>query len=379
MAARRWPAPDADIPAAIGPSRPRGGTGLRRDGLAYWSPDNRTTRARRGVVVVMAPENSETPLSAFKVLDHSSPEETHEIAVGLMNRHRMRLAAATTTFRANIHAAPVSGGLSMIYFSYGAPVEIDSAPLPDFAALHIPLQGRLDDHGREGRRVAGPGAAAFFSEHEAVHLRWSGDLQLLVLRIHRAALTRKLAALTGRRPSGPVVFAPEVGGPRHRALLSTVMTLQETVDEFAGRPAAVLAAELEEFVLSMLLLDHDHSHSDGIRGHIPSLPGRSMRAAVDFVADHFAEPITAATLARAAHVSERTLYEGFRARVRARAADLRAPVPPRAGAGGAHRLRAGRRRHGRRGRGEPRLRPPGPLRRQLPRALRRVPSETLRR
>lgn len=261
----------------------------------------------------MAPENSETPLSAFKVLDHSSPEETHEIAVGLMNRHRMRLAAATTTFRANIHAAPVSGGLSMIYFSYGAPVEIDSAPLPDFAALHIPLQGRLEyAHGREGRRVAGPGAAAFFSEHEAVHLRWSGDLQLLVLRIHRAALARKLAALTGRRPSGPVVFAPEVGGPRHRALLSTVMTLQETVDRFGpdGLPP-VLAAEYEELVLSMLLLDHDHSHSDGIRGHIPSLPGRSMRAAVDFVADHFAEPITAATLARAAHVSERTLYEGF--------------------------------------------------------------------
>jgi len=61
----------------------------------------------------------------------------------------------------------------------------------------------------------------------------------------------------------------------------------------------------------MLLLDHEHTYSDGVRGHIPALPGRSMRAAVDYIGEHYQEPISASTLARAAHVSERSLYEGF--------------------------------------------------------------------
>ena len=253
------------------------------------------------------------PLDAFKVLDHGAPEETHELAVGLMNRHRMRLSAAADGFRANIHATEVSGGLGMLYFAYGAAVEIDSAPLPDFAALHIPLRGRLEFARGDERFVAEPGMGAFFSEHDAVHLRWSADLELLVLRIHRSTLERKLTALTGRRPTAPVVFAPTIGAhPNDRPLMSSIMTLQSMVDRFGrdGLPP-IVATEYEEMLLSMLLLDHEHTYSDGVRGHIPALPGRSMRAAVDFIGDHYQEPISATELARAAHVSERTLYDGF--------------------------------------------------------------------
>ena len=59
------------------------------------------------------------------------------------------------------------------------------------------------------------------------------------------------------------------------------------------------------------VLDHAPPYPDGVGGHIPALPGRSMRAAVDFIGDHYQEPISATELARAAHVSERTLYDGF--------------------------------------------------------------------
>lgn len=260
----------------------------------------------------MVESASAGPLGAFKVLDHGAPEETHELAVGLMNRHRMRLGPDAREFQADIRATP-TGGVSMLYFSYGVATEINSAPLPDFTTVQLPLRGRMDYAHGDGHGVALPGGGAFFSEGEPVRTRWSADLELLVLRVERAALARKLAALTGRRVSGPVVFSPAVGhGAAGQALTSTIITLGEIYDRFGmeGLPP-VIATEYEELVLSMLLLDHEHSFSDGVRTHLPALPGKAMRAAVRHIEEHYMDPLTATALAEAAYVSERTLYEGF--------------------------------------------------------------------
>jgi len=252
------------------------------------------------------------PLGAFKVLDHGAPEEAHELAVGLMNRHRMRLASDADGFQADIRATPVAG-ISMLYFSYGVPTEINSAPLPDFATAMLPLRGRLEHAHGDDHRVALPGGGAFYSEEEPVRARWSSDLELLVLRVERTALARKLASLTGRRITAPVVFSPAIGnGPAGAALTSTIRTLAEIFDRFGaeGLPP-VIATEYEELVLSMLLLDHEHTFSDSVRAHRPALPGKAMRAAVRHVEEHYTEPLTATALAAAAFVSERTLYDGF--------------------------------------------------------------------
>jgi len=251
------------------------------------------------------------PLDAFRVLDHGAPEETHELAVGLLNRHRMRLGSNADGFQADIRATP-SAGVSMLYFSYGVATEINSAPC-DFVTAQLPLRGRLEHAHGDDRWTALPGGGTFYSEGEPVRTRWSADLELLVLRVERAALARKLAALTGRRVTAPVVFSPVVGdGAAGRALTSTILTLAEIYDRFGadGLPP-VIATEYEELVLSMLLLDQAHSFSDSIRSHIPSLPGRAMRAAVRHVEENYTQPLTATALAEAAHVSERTLFDGF--------------------------------------------------------------------
>lgn len=251
------------------------------------------------------------PLDAFRVLDHGAPEETHELAVGLMNRHRMRLGANPDGFKADIRATPTAG-ISMLYFSYGVTTEINSAPC-DFVTAQLPLRGRLEHAHGDQRWTALPGGGTFYSEGEPTRTRWSSDLELLVLRVERAAIARKLASLTGRRVTAPVVFSPVVGdGAAGRALTSTIRTLADIYDRFGadGLPP-VIATEYEELVLSMLLLDHSHSFSDKIGSHIPSMPGKAMRAAVRHIEEHYMQPLTAPTLAEAAHVSERTLYDGF--------------------------------------------------------------------
>jgi AraC-like DNA-binding protein len=252
-------------------------------------------------------------LGSFTVLDRGAPEEAHELAVGLMNRHRMSLApSAAAGFHADIRATPLSS-VSLLYFSYGASTRISSAP-PEFATAMLPLRGRLEHAHGDARHVAIPGGGAFYSEGDPVDARWSADLELLVLRVEPAAIERKLTALSGRPARTPIRFDPVIeDGPAGAALISTVRTLAELHDRFGpGGLPEVIAAEYEELILSMLLLGHAHSFADALRRHAPAPPGRAMRAAVRYIEEHYAQPLTAGDIAEAAHVSERTLFEGFR-------------------------------------------------------------------
>jgi len=253
---------------------------------------------------------SPAPLGAFRVLERGAPEEAHELAMGLMNRHRMRLRDDARRFGADIRATPARG-VSLLYFGYGTATEIHADPLPDFATAMLPLRGRLE-HAHGGfRGVATAGEGAFYSEGEPVHARWSADLGLLVLRVERAALARKLAALSGTPAERAVAFAPVIRSGS--AIVPAIRTFAEIFDRFGPEgPPPIVAEEYEELLLSMLLLDLEHDRSDRVHGEVATPSHASMRAATRYIEEHYAEPISAAALAEAAHVSERTLYEGFR-------------------------------------------------------------------
>lgn len=259
-------------------------------------------------------QSAAAPLDSFRVFTSTEPSDVHDFASGLMTRHRMRFVGDSAGFEADIRAAPI-GDLSVLYFSYSSAVEIASAPLEGFTTIHMPLQGRLDfAHGDDVRRVALPGSAAVFSETDPTRMRWSSDLQLLVLRVENAAIARKMQALTGRVTTEPVVFAPVLGESGSGAgLVVTIRSLQESLDHFGpGGLPPVLAGELEELVLSMLLLDHQHNRSDAIAGHLPFAQSRSMRRAILRIEEGYDQPLSVTDLAAAARVSERALFETFR-------------------------------------------------------------------
>lgn len=257
---------------------------------------------------------SDDPLGSFTVLRSSDPADAHRLATGLMNGHRMRLGDDAAGFEADIRSAPL-GELSVSYFCYSAAVEISSAPLENFTTIHIPLRGRLEfAHGDDVRRIAVPGTGAVFSESEPVRMRWSADLRLLVLRVEHAAIDRKIKALTGRRITAPLVFAPLLGGGGSgTALAATIKSMQESLDHFGpGGLPVMIAGELEQLVLSMLLLDHPHSLSEELTGHIAYGQSRSMRRAIVCVEEGYASTLTVADLAAASRMSERSLFECFR-------------------------------------------------------------------
>ncbi|MGO2110829.1 MAG: AraC family transcriptional regulator [Pseudoclavibacter sp.] len=258
------------------------------------------------------------PLARFRSVRSNDPVATHAAASTLMNRHRMRVDGSEAAFDADIRHTNV-GGVGLLSFAYGAAVEIAPAPLESFLAIHLPLAGRLDvatESAHDSVATVRPGAGVIISPHDRVRMRWSPDLRLLVVRLDAARILAKLRAMSGLRAPRRLSFAPIVDrGGGDRALSAAIGTVIATADSFAGDGVPEpLAAELEELLVSLLLLEHDHSQADAVATSPEASASAAavVRAATDAVRENGAANATVETLAAAAHVSERTLYEAFR-------------------------------------------------------------------
>lgn len=249
-------------------------------------------------------------LDTHRVLLDGTAEEAHEFAARLLNRHRMRLGPDSSRFRADIRAMP-GADVSMLAFSYRASVEITAAPLDGFCTVHIPLRGRLGFERGDERHLVSTGDGAVFSDTAPVRMRWSDDLELLVVRLESEALARKWERLGGGRSARPMRFRPTLGAGVHGALIvDLARSLADAMDARAPQHA-VMAEELRELLLSTMLLHHAHDRMDELRSS-PEPTGASwIDRAVDWIREHHGETVTAAAIAEQAHVSERAVYAAF--------------------------------------------------------------------
>lgn len=146
---------------------------------------------------------------------------------------------------------------------------------------------------------------------------WSGaGSELSWLRIVPWALERHLEELLGRPVVGPVALAPMVdlrqGTGQAWFPLFTLL-----VDQI-GAPGSMLshplvAGPLFEAVLTGMLLSIAHPYRELLSRPARMPAPRSVKRAIDAIEAHPERPYTAATLARQAGVSVRSLQAGFRA------------------------------------------------------------------
>ena len=218
------------------------------------------------------------------------PAVAHGLAEQLMAEHRMAVTERATHFAAEVHHARL-GSLRLLRFSYGAGVGIASAPLGDFATIHLPMAGTLRaEHGGE-RITARPGRGVVFSPDGDVAMDWSAGLRLLVVRIERAALHARLRALLGREPAGPLRALAAALDPR--GILGAVTTAQTALAAAGpGGLPPLVTEELERSIVAALLLGQPHTYTSALADP-PSLPApRVVAAALERAAATPAEPPT---------------------------------------------------------------------------------------
>jgi len=216
---------------------------------------------------------------------------------------------------------PVSGArirgahlerIGLLHFEYGVGTEIDSPRLDGYSTVHVPLSGTLGFAVPDGANRVVPGMGSVFSAPLPVRMRWSTDLRLLVARIDEEALTARLDALIPERRRGAILFDSVLRTPVVAWVVRMIADALGEANGTALRPA--VARELEETLLTCLLLSQPSNYSEALRAPV-SLPSpRTIRTAIEYMEGHLAEGVTVAEVASVAGVGERALHDAFRRR-----------------------------------------------------------------
>jgi AraC-like DNA-binding protein len=188
-------------------------------------------------------------------------------------------------------------------------------PDPHYVII-LPISGRIEAGAGRSSAVYDPRRAVVISRPtvsgSSVYL--APSTTALVLKVSQLAVTRRLAALLGEPAQGVLEFAPGMDltqGPgrsfaQHLLLIAADFKRSEAM---SWTPVAV--GEIDDFVISKLLLTHAHSHTETMRRTSRLIAPRDVKRAVDYMQAQLRSPITIADIAEASGIAGRTLFKHF--------------------------------------------------------------------
>lgn len=181
--------------------------------------------------------------------------------------------------------------------------------------INTPLAGTAVSRvGRSAPLATNSRSAAVFPEGAPADIEWSEQAVQLCLMVPSSTLETELAELLGHAIKRPLhlPFHMSLTTPEGRVWQSVVSLIAR---ELAGNgrllthPSA--ASHVERTLIDALLLGHPHSHIDELdQPGAPAAPVAIARA-VDLLHERPAEPWSSTVLARAVHMSLRSLQAGF--------------------------------------------------------------------
>ena len=185
--------------------------------------------------------------------------------------------------------------------------------------VNTPLAGAaVSRMGHSAPLVTTSASAAVFPAGAPADIEWSSDAVQLCVMVPRSTLETELEELVGHAIKRPLQlpFHMSLTTPEGRVWRSMVTLISGELSgggRLLRHPHA--GPQLERTLLDALLLGHAHSHLDEL--HRPAEPGppAAVALAVDLLHERPSEPWSSTTLARAVHVSVRSLQGGFRKHV----------------------------------------------------------------
>lgn len=181
--------------------------------------------------------------------------------------------------------------------------------------VNTPVVGTVVSRvGRSAPQMTSSRQAAVFPVGEAAHIEWSRDAVQLCLMIPSSTLESELEELVAHSVRRPLhlPFHMSLATPEGRVWRSMVDLIAGELasgGHLLSHPAA--GRHLERTLLDALLLGH--AYNDVQMPNRPDLPAApvAVTRAIDVMHERPAEAWSSTVLARAAHVSVRSLQSGF--------------------------------------------------------------------
>ena len=185
--------------------------------------------------------------------------------------------------------------------------------------VNTPVMGSAVSRiGRSTPLVTTSTSAAVFPAGAPADIEWSSDGVQLCVMVPRSTLEEELEEVVGHAIKRPLQlpFHMSLSTPEGRVWRSVVDLISGELDSggrLLSHPNA--GPQLERTLLDALLLGHAHGHVPELhRAAQPGAPAAIARA-VDLLHERPAEPWSSTTVARAVHLSVRSLQAGFREHV----------------------------------------------------------------
>lgn len=253
-----------------------------------------------------------TPLPNRETFRTRDPDEARAAVAHAFCGHSLRVIDGSLNMRTQSAALP---HLSLHYLDYGAEVRINPEPLTSFYLLQIPLRGAARASACGVEVASDPSQATLLDPEDRVTMQWASGAPHLCLRVDRQALEAKATRLIGRTLREPLKFSLGVPmtTPEARSMrlyLDLLRTELDAESSLASRSA--MAGQLEDVVMTSLLLSAPNTYSSWLEEDGSAATPRCVRKAVELIEAHAHEPLVVEDIAEAVGVSVRALQSGFR-------------------------------------------------------------------
>jgi len=260
------------------------------------------------------PHFGSEPLAGHRLFRTNDLDEAREQVARLFCPHRLELCGRDAQLDTVQNAARLRH-VSLHYLDYGADVRITPGQLETFFLIQMPLWGSAEIACGNECIVSTPVRPSVPSPTEHLDMRWKAGTPQLIVRIDRSALERALWKMLGYLGSAPLRFElgldldPKGSTTWRRA----VRLLREEVEGDGALFVRESAArELENLVMTAILVGHRSNYSDLLGAPCSPAPRRVVSKAVELCESQSDLPMDVAELAAASGTSVRSLQEAFR-------------------------------------------------------------------
>jgi AraC-like DNA-binding protein len=257
-------------------------------------------------------EGNTSGAPSVTVLRATAPDEAEEAVANVYLPHSIetlepgQLAMRLTTARLGTTTAGQLG--------YGRRIRLVTE---EARHLHVntPLAGTTVSRvGRSAPLATTIGSAAVFPAGAPANIEWSSDAVQLCVMVPSSTLETELEELLGHAVKTPLQlpFHLRLTTPEGRVWRSMVNLIgRELASEGRLLTHPHAGRQLERTLLDALLLGHAHRYIDEIERPAQAAVPAAIARAVDLLHERPAEPWSSIVLARAVHVSLRSLQAGF--------------------------------------------------------------------
>lgn len=253
----------------------------------------------------------EALLSGFPALRSGDLDEIREWLRPQFAVQRVDVPGRRRRFVVRINQCRLAS-MGLTYIDYGVPFVAELQQIDTFVQ-GLPLSGSgeanwngesLEVRPALGGVFGGPGSIA--------KLAYDEDFTHLILNIHPAALTHRLSLLLDR-PIDPPLRLTGRGSPAMFARQLRLLTfLAQEIEHSRNHLPDPVIAEIEDAIIVNYLLGSEHNYSRFLAGNGHSVAPWQVKRAVDYIEQHWDEPITIDLLTRITGTSARSLFQLFK-------------------------------------------------------------------